>query len=215
MKKFVSLIAHKQTSDTVRGSITIGGTKVRVEISHSADGAVVFSVLDAVNDPAAVERVSVYLSALAREGRGDGEEFTVSSQARLHARHVQVGLLRSAFIAAFAIFGYRYAFSGKLELVRRQIMAPDDVIIPNWIARATFDDSAPPRALLLMAEPAMLLVRLDDSCVLLPPLDATGDFYGDLAGLRSEARSTGDRNDLRVAGAVTSFPRFEVVQHRL
>lgn len=118
--KFARLIAHKETTELVRGSITVGAIKIRVEISRSDDGAVVFSVLDDVNDPAAVERVSTYLATLVEQGRGDGEEFTLSSHARYHARHVQV-------VASVGVPGSVWSLRLSLRLCRsaRTGAAPD------------------------------------------------------------------------------------------
>ena len=60
-------------------------------------------------------------------------EFQVSfTKDRHSAQRARVGWLRTAYLVAFAAFGYRYVFGAALDRARQQIERPDDPLIPAF-----------------------------------------------------------------------------------
>ncbi len=87
---------------------------------------------------------------------------------RFKWRHASIGDLKSAYVAAFAMFGYLYAFEENLDLIREQISSPDIDVLPcvTWIGPRALPSK---RVILGMKEPCRgLLVQLDRSFVGLP-----------------------------------------------
>jgi hypothetical protein len=85
----------------------------------------------------------------------------------------RVGWLRSAYLVAFAALGYRYIFSRRLEIVRRQLRAPGDAIIDCFsvvLPQAKKDE----RRFIFVEKPAhlrSLLLQMGRRLVFLPWLD--------------------------------------------
>jgi hypothetical protein len=94
-----------------------------------------------------------------------------------------IGDLKSAYIAAFASFGYSYALHPRLDLVREQIRSPSERLIQHahWIASNEF----PPGPVILgVIRPfAGLLVRIGKGIIGLPWIEGDGDFYAKLPSL--------------------------------
>ncbi len=61
-----------------------------------------------------------------------GVELRVTARIPFDFDHARVGDLRSAFLATFALFGYRYAMHPRLEKVREQILRPDQRLIEGF-----------------------------------------------------------------------------------
>ena len=65
-------------------------------------------------------------------------------------RDAQIGDLKLAYLAAFALFGYQYALHPRLDPIREQIRNPEEQIVEDawWIA--------PPA---LAEDPTLILIR--------------------------------------------------------
>jgi hypothetical protein len=110
--------------------------------------------------------------------KGSGSaNFKLTVSVRFSFDRSRVGDLKSAFLAAFAMFGYRYAYSQRLDLVRRQIMQPDDELIDSawWTAGPALTEDP---MLMVMKQPFPgVLVRLRSVLVALPWITGPDDFY--------------------------------------
>ena len=93
---------------------------------------------------------------------------------------VSVSWLRSAYLLLFSLLGsegYRYAKSGALRPVRKQIMNPDKVAIKGCLSMDFSDLDLPVDPLIMMNhrhKPAFWIVIMGDRCVSLPlggPID--------------------------------------------
>lgn len=179
VNQFARLILSNQEGPPERAVLTIGGEEVNVAVSRGADGKTKFSIMPALNDPAALRRVQQYMDRLTALESAKGERFRVRSRASYHARLAKIGDLRAAYIAAFAAFGYRYAFAPALEPVRAQIQSPNENIIPDsWSIRINTDQDL---IIVLNKSPSCLIVKLIGPGVLLPWLTSPTDLYEQLA----------------------------------
>lgn len=93
---------------------------------------------------------------------------------------VSVSWLRSAYLLLFSLLGsegYRYAKSGALRPVRKQIMNPDKVTIKGCLSMNVSDLDRPVDPLIIInhgQNPAFWIVIMGDKCVSLPlggPID--------------------------------------------
>ena len=119
---------------------------------------------------------------------GDPRAFQIQAREKFKWRHAGVGDLESAYIAAFAMFGYRYAFHTSLDLVREQIRNPDaELIRPAcW-----YQISQPPRAPVILGLKGPfrgLLIPLGRALVGLPWGGDPAEFYAALAQLLSAGK---------------------------
>ena len=87
---------------------------------------------------------------------------------------VSVSWLRSAYLLVFSLLGsegYRYAKSGALRPVRKQIMNPDKVTIKGCLSMDASDLEVPVDSMIMMnhgRKPAFWIVTMGDRCVALP-----------------------------------------------
>lgn len=101
----------------------------------------------------------------------------VQAKVKLGFDRARVRDLRSAFLAAFAQFGYRYAYNAGLETVRQQILHPDDRLIDGaWYIAGPEYTEDPMMVVMTKPFPA-LLVRLTSVVVALPWYGSPVDFY--------------------------------------
>jgi hypothetical protein len=156
---------------TVVGIVAENNGPVRLEILGPSN-----------NDLRTVERIPAYMQEHARETTWTGGSFVITPRARYNPRLALVGDLRAAFIAAFATFGYRYAFNPRLTPVRQQILHPEAQIIDGWSWSIAANQTENARYLVLLAEPfPAVIAKLGSIDVLLPWLSSPLHFYDVLA----------------------------------
>lgn len=106
---------------------------------------------------------------------GEGTEFTLSTRAKFSKRAADVVYLKSAYLAAFAHFGYRWIFSEYLEPVRQRIRNPQGEHAERFLLYIRENDFPFKRALMLMTEPyRCLAAKIDSTITLLPWLKGVG-----------------------------------------
>ncbi len=81
-------------------------------------------------------------------------DITISFHADRHAaHHARVSWLRSAYLAMFAVLGYRYIFQPGLAIVRRQIREPETEHIPTFLCVLPGDHPWSERRIIKVLEP--------------------------------------------------------------
>src|SRR5438552_3370473 len=96
----------------------------------------------------------------------------------------RAALLRSAYIAAFALLGYRYILRSALDVVRDQIAKPDADLIPRFSLHLGGAEPRTHRLIISVTQPASLrcvLVGIGDQAVFLPGLEPWPRIYERLA----------------------------------
>ena len=144
-------------------------------------------------------RQAAFQNAFERLAR-DGQEISLSF-VFANDQLARVGWLKSAYVVAFATFGYSYVWSGRLDLVRRQILRPTEPLISTFVIRnEEAIESA--RRLVVLGGPEpfhALMVQMGKWLVFLPWLQ---DLYPKL-----EEHSTSHERDARATAHITmEFP---------
>ncbi|WP_082140000.1 HNH endonuclease [Desulfovibrio sp. TomC] len=99
---------------------------------------------------------------------GNTSSIKFSTRRRYRSRFANIGYLKSAFLVCFAAFGYTYAFDKNLEIIRRQIICPNEKILEGYIIRSEVDFFEK-RTLLFLENPTnAFAVLLNDTAVVLP-----------------------------------------------
>lgn len=153
-----------------------GGETVNVRLSVR-ENINRLELLPKNNHPKAAERLNEFFENLARDGKGDGEKFRITPLVRSNFWLSKVSDLRTAFLIAFALLGYRYALDDRLSLVRQQIRKPKDKIIKGFWSAAEFDKPEQNLILLLHEPVVALCIQFGRSFVILPWLDGPRDPY--------------------------------------
>jgi hypothetical protein len=119
-----------------RGTMEIAGLTLNVDYSATPEG---FRVQV---DPRRNKPVDGDMSGLFSESLGRGDVIRLSTSGDLFDnRKAGLSLLRSAYLLVFARAGYSFVFDPALEIVRRQLQQPADILVQ------TFSLSVPAAAL--------------------------------------------------------------------
>lgn len=173
----------------VRGRLTVGDLTINAVFAVRPDGRKL-EVDSRYNKPGTTK---TFIAAV--EANGGRMSFTAAGY---HRRREAVGLLRVAYLATFAVFGYSCILSPVYDKIREQIANPDAEILPHaWRNRNRARDSA--RRIWFVVEPITCLgVQIDETMVLLPvhPID----------NLYEELDRTGEA-PLQSKGEPILFPR--------
>lgn len=167
------------------------------------DGAIKMVGLPKHSRPEAQRAWEEQLAHMADQGGWDGFHFRLAFTKANDPEVTSVGWLRSAYLVAFAAFGYPYILRRDLRPVRDQITHPKDAIIkPFSTTNGARDRSF--RQIVLIQEPAELrsvVVQMGRHDVFLP-LSRDNDIYEYLAS----DRLRGPRFDATVDGKIVPWP---------
>jgi len=133
-----------------------------------------------------------------RKAAGEQSTFNVSFAKDLYLpRRANVAWLRHAYLALFAVAGYRYIFQPGLGIVRKQIQEPDTEHIPVFLATLPGEHPWSERRIGLIREPESLrswAVQYGRYVAFLPKPGDT-EFYARMAEdahAREQVRLTGE-----------------------
>jgi hypothetical protein len=181
----------------------IGETSVNVDFYFGPAGIMVIGDPKR-NHPAAQASFQAEFESRVGPGRTDDFSFTVTPLKIGHKAQLDlVGWLRSAYLVAFAALGYRYIFQSRLEVVRRQLRAPEETIIEDFsvvLPKAKRDE----RRFIFVEKPAHLrglFLQMGRRVIFLPWLDD-----GLYESLREE-RKRDTRFQFDVGGYSLPWPR--------
>lgn len=162
--QFIQTLVGGRSGFGGRAKLEIGGKTINIDLHN--EGEVKTLKVIAENDPKRVKETREYLDQLADENRWEGEEFKITAATTYHARLARVSELRTAFLAATAAFGYRYAFDPSLDRVREQILKPKEEILTRWWMSMDFNH---PKPVICIAEKeGVVLVKCMKSGIVLP-----------------------------------------------
>lgn len=145
--------------------LIVGDAELRVTIDRTP-GNTNIEVIEKANDP----RIVVQAMEKLRDGVARGDSFRLQYRGNYTRRLAEIGSLKSAYLIAFAKFGYRYIFQEALKPVRTQLNYPDEAHIEP-ICATIRSEEIPHQAILLIDEPSEWMgIRWNNRLVILPGL---------------------------------------------
>jgi len=94
------------------------------------------------------------------------------------ANRARVADLRSAYLVAFALLGYRWLLTNpSLDKVRRQIQEPDEEVLSGYMFAPPENLDSGRRVVLIKEPEPLIWIQLDREGVFLPPIQGRADFY--------------------------------------
>ena len=180
-----------------RTSIEVGGHTITADVETTPQGITAVP-LEKWSDPTAYQEAIKHWKEHSQAG---DLKFRITPRARIHARRTKVADLRTSYLAAFALYGYTYAFHSNLQPVRQQIRDPESDVLPNWWMRPREDLEDCP-LILQLSEPVQALgFHLRTAMVVLPWIGQISNPYDTLA---EEAKSDGH---VTITGSGIPWPR--------
>lgn len=125
LRQFLS--GNSQQSETA--TFTVGDIATRVEIHLAGQTGMFLMGVPKINNPADLERMEEHMRMLS-ETRSTDFRFTVTPQLRYFADRARVSWIRTAYLAAFALFGWKYILQPALQPIREQLMNPSAITLP-------------------------------------------------------------------------------------
>ena len=171
-------------------------------------GNVQFNVLRPRNNPASFERHLAAVNEALKGGTTRDFRYKFTPNTRFHPRRALVGHLRAAYLALFAGFGYRYALSRQLDVVRDQLKRYNEQLIEHaWIRRD--EKGRQPPIIFGLSEPVRAFaVVLPRMTVLMPALDGPTDPWSVFATVGKKTRGR-----VSLTGLPLGWPAGLVMQY--
>jgi hypothetical protein len=174
-----------------RATVEIDGRQVTAHV-RMADNLITMVPDKRSNHPDAIAAVQTYLEDQAARGGGDGMKYVVTHDERYHPRLAWLSNLRAAYLAAFAKFGYTFAFHARLAGVRAQLLEPLNDL--KAVVRISTDDRADSPTLAFIEEPFRAIgVHIGREVILLPWLGGPDDAFKARTGATGRAQIKGHR----------------------
>jgi hypothetical protein len=152
------------------------------------------------NHPNDVAKISASFADLVN----DGHPVQITFRDKFHTRTAQLGFVRAAYLAAFAVLGYAYIFRPAFEPIRAALSGSDDAFVMPPVLRR-IEGRAGDRRVGLVSAPSWLagavLVVIGQTAVILPSVDPPNDSLVEFATLR-------DRNPDDLHVSITMSPDF-------
>jgi hypothetical protein len=185
LRQFLS--GHSQQPETAR--FTVGDVTTKVEMDVVGQTGMFLVGVPKINNPADLERMEEHMRMLS-ETQSTDFRFTVTPQLRYFPDRARVSWIRTAYLAAFALFGWKYILQPALQPIREQLMNPSTITLPLL---SMYDPNGDPArheiwAIKQPTEHRSLLVISGQQGVFLP-------LANDPRSLEDLARSLGARTD--------------------
>lgn len=163
---------RRQDTRPIRGRFGVNGVMQRGEISMK-DGRLQMIGVPKRDRPGTKEQIIAAFDQIVDSENEPPAEINLTFEETFSDRRATIGWLRSAYLVAFATFGYRYVLRPDLDVIRRQIREPDaETIRPPVALDATADVTR--RVIFLATAPTELSgvhVILGRRSVVLPDVD--------------------------------------------
>jgi hypothetical protein len=152
-------------------TVEVDGVPARAAVSFNEKG-LVFTGHPQRNDP---KTWGEHNDAWERLRDGGNVKFQIAFNYR--QRVVEVGWLRAAYIVAFAALGYRYITQPTLDVVRRQIREPRELVLERFYS-VTRDAWEGNEMIVVTTPPELccLLVRMERRLLWLPAPDGVDTY---------------------------------------
>lgn len=156
-------------SNTVHGDIIADGKDIKVQVLDEPRG----------NRKGTADALTTYFDNMIESGSWSDDEITVTIKNGYDGKSAKVSWLRSAYLAAFAVYGYSYILHPEMDIVRQQIQRPADDLI-NVFHMTDPDASADTREIIEISAPEWIrsiVVKMGQWIVFLPVPDAAPGLY--------------------------------------
>jgi len=150
-----------------------------VELSKK-EKLISIKVIGNCNNPITLEKLNHHFVELQRSGTWDGHTFSITKAFKLDLRILHLSYLRTAFLLLTAWLGYRFAFDHRMEVIRKQILNPDQNIMSGEFCfkRSGSCEHMPRNVIMNVSLPfSHFLVSFDNFFVVFPHPSSSTNIY--------------------------------------
>lgn len=161
-----------ETGEPMKVAYTVGGVTNYGNLHMSGTTGMLLTGVPAANNPADIERMAEVMASHVGSDATAPPTLQITSRMRVDLDRARLSWIRTAYIMAFAAFGWRYLFQPSLDELRAQLRHPHNATTP--ILSMTDPDAGPTRReLWVIKEPfekRSLVVACGAHLVFLPVL---------------------------------------------
>ena len=125
LRRFLS--GQSERPETV--TFSVDGFATRVEMRTAGQTGMLFFGVPKINSPADVDRMEEHMRELSTT-RSTDFRIAITPQATYSPDHARISWVRTGYLAAFALFGWRYILQPALQPIRDQLMNPSAITLP-------------------------------------------------------------------------------------
>jgi hypothetical protein len=125
----LSQFVSGQSDQPQTGALTIGRITTRVEMHAAGQTGMLLIGVPQINNPADMALMEQHMRMLS-ETRSTDFSFTFTPQLRYLPDRARMSWIRSAYLAAYSLFGWRYILQPTLQPIRDQLKNPLAVTVP-------------------------------------------------------------------------------------
>tara|TARA_R110002096_G_scaffold428478_4_gene640223 strand:+ start:8246 stop:9130 length:885 start_codon:yes stop_codon:yes gene_type:complete len=208
-KSFAFLKAiSKEQSFSGRMKLNQGGVATNVNVD-AVNGHIHLEIPKKINHPTGHKKIFNHLDYLAtNKALWSNEKIKLTTVYPYHKHKARVGDLKSAYLLAFATLGYRYILQDSLNIVREQILNPDQKLVTGIYLglNHTFPEE---RKLIELESPIKaIIVQIDRRLIFLPPIKSDEVFFEVIISLLSNNKN-GQLNGVELGWPETMEMRLD------
>jgi hypothetical protein len=158
-----------QSGDPRTAALTVDGLAARVRMHITGQTGMLFILDPTINNPDDLPPLVEHMRELS-ETQNTGFRFDIAPGARYSPDRARTSWIRTAYLAAFALFGWKYILQTALDPIREQMMNPSAITLPPLSMYAPDGDPSR-REIWVIKEPSeyqSLLVVAGQHSVFLP-----------------------------------------------
>lgn len=190
--------------EPLRARLLYKNVETTVDVTAVGNGVLVVGHPE-LTSPESQRALTTSLEESAQEGKGIGTLSIRLDGAQYRRQSALVSYLRTAYLAAFAVWGYRYVFHKEVErTVRQHLLRPDESILRVFSMTRPHDDKNI-RCMMLVKEPKELqsfMVSFGRHSVFLPWPPSKISIYDYLS-----TQKTNEWQSLKLKGTLLTFRR--------
>lgn len=187
------LFERGDSGEGMRAGFNLDGVTIRGNVYLAGTTGVLMVGVPQANNKADVERFEQALDAYVGDSSGLRLEVVPRDHKYAHSRDLaRISWIRSAYVVAFAAFGWRYILQPSLNPIRAQFQDPDTITLPV-LGMIEPSAAASRREVMIVDEPAecrSVVVRIAQRTIFLPAIDSTrtvADLAESLAAYKPSA----------------------------
>ncbi len=118
-----------QSGDPKTAALTVDGVTARVRMHVTGRTSMLFILDPKINKPGDVPLLVEHMRTLS-ETRSADFRLDIAPRLRYFPDRARVSWIRAAYLAAFALFGWKYILQTALDPIREQLMNPSAITLP-------------------------------------------------------------------------------------
>ncbi|WP_372635494.1 hypothetical protein [Fodinibius sp.] len=171
LKTFIKAVSGKKGFEgKLKIELTMGGKKVNTHTQIKKD-KILFKIPKKYNHPDNLDHIFKHLDTVYENQSWSNEKFNISPDISYSKRKVELSYLKTAYLASFALLGYRYILNKEFDVIRQQLLNPSKEIFQPYIFTLPKEIKRERKIISVEKPIKSIAVQIDENIVFLPPVE--------------------------------------------